>query len=175
MKYEEFEKRVVDTFNRMHYVESCDDNFIEAGSGSDVQSVLSESFKKAFHIDFTHTRGYYTSEEKLMTLDLDDMSEALNSYNDIMDKYHVVPLHSRPSSLKIFQEAMKIYAIMETDYNKRDYRVVYYREWDGDAESLREQLADWGCYDDASELSTLMIRLATQEEIEWSETDGYIE
>ena len=69
---------------------------------------------------------------------------------------------------------MKIYAVMETNFNKIDYRVVYMREWEGDAESLREQLADWGCCD-VSDLATLMIRPATVEEIEWYNSDAYIE
>lgn len=68
---------------------------------------------------------------------------------------------------------MKYYAIMETKCDKRDYRVVYIREWNGDAESLREQLADWSAgYDD---VSTLMIRPATEEEIAWFDSDDYEE
>ena len=106
MKYEEFEKQVIDTFNRMHFVESCDEGFIEAGADADVGMILAESFKRKFHIKFTHNRGYYTSREKLMQMfeaDLDNiLIEALNSYNDIMDKYNVVPMQSRPFSLKIF-------------------------------------------------------------------------
>jgi hypothetical protein len=105
MKYEEFEKRVVDTFNRMHYVESCDDNFIEGGYEWDVGSILAKSIKDLFHIKFTNTRGYYCSQKELMKLfeaDLDGfLLEALDSYNDVMDKYHVAPMHSRPFSLKI--------------------------------------------------------------------------
>jgi hypothetical protein len=105
MKYEEFEKRVVDTFNRMHFVESCDEGFIEAGADADVGIILAESFKQRFHIKFTHNRGYYCNQKELMKLfeaDLDGfLLEALDSYNDVMDKYHVAPMHSRPFSLKI--------------------------------------------------------------------------
>jgi hypothetical protein len=68
---------------------------------------------------------------------------------------------------------MKVYAIVETVPSKRDYRVIYFREWNGDAESLREQLYDWS--DGEADVSTLMIRPATAEEIEWFDSENYVE
>lgn len=94
MKYTEFEKQVVDTFNRMHIVESCDDGFIEAGAENDVGMILMKSMMGMFHIEYVMGKGYEVSRETLMDLhsaDLDGfLLEALNSYNDIMDRYNVV-------------------------------------------------------------------------------------
>jgi hypothetical protein len=90
MRYAEFEKRVVDTFNRMHIVESCDDGFIEGGYEWDVGNILSKAMKDMFHIT-----GHSVSREVLMNLYLDDLDgfliEALDSFNGIMDRYNVVP------------------------------------------------------------------------------------
>lgn len=93
MKYEnyaEFEKLVVDTFNRMHIVDTCDDGFIEGGYEWDVGNILSKAMKDMFHI-----KGHTVCRTELMNLYLDDLDmfllEALESFNDIMNKYNVVP------------------------------------------------------------------------------------
>ena len=95
MKYAEFEKKVVDTFNRMHYVESCDAGYIEGGYEYDVCSIISKSFKEMFHIEFDRQRGYIVSRDTLMDIRADDLDdfllEALDSFNGIMNKYNVVP------------------------------------------------------------------------------------
>jgi hypothetical protein len=94
MKYQEFETRVADTFNRMHIVESCDDGFIEAGYENDVGMLLMKMMMDMFHIERVKGTGYVVSRETLMNLYLDDLDEflleALDSFNGIMDKYHVV-------------------------------------------------------------------------------------
>lgn len=94
MKYTEFEKAVVDTFNRMHIVESCDDGFIEAGAECDVGMLLMKMMMQMFHIELIKGTGYAVSRETLMNLYLDDLDgfllEALDSFNGIMNKYNVV-------------------------------------------------------------------------------------
>ena len=94
MKYAEFEKLVVYTFNRMHYVESCDDGFIEGGYEWDVGNILSKAMRDMFHIKFDKN-GYTVSSEVLMDIRADDLDdfllEALDSFNGIMNKYNVVP------------------------------------------------------------------------------------
>lgn len=94
MKYAEFEKRVVDTFNRMHIVESCDDGFIEAGAEYDVGMILMKSMMDIFHIELVKGTGYVVSRDTLMDIRADDLDdfllEALDSFNGIMDKYNVV-------------------------------------------------------------------------------------
>jgi hypothetical protein len=95
MKYTEFRQRVVDTFNRMHYVESCDDGYIEGGYEWDVCNILSKSFKEMFHIKFDRQHGYTVNNEELMDIRADDLDdfllEALDSFEGILDKYNVVP------------------------------------------------------------------------------------
>jgi hypothetical protein len=95
MKYAEFEKRVVDTFNRMHYVESCDDGYIEGGYEWDVGNILDKAMRDMFHIKFEGYTGYTVSATTLTRLFIDDeddfLLEALDSFNGIMDKYNVVP------------------------------------------------------------------------------------
>lgn len=95
MKYAEFEKRVVDTFNRMHYAESCDDGFIEGGYTWDAGSILSKAMRDMFHITHERYIGYTVSRATLMDIRADDLDdellEALDSFNDIMDRYNVVP------------------------------------------------------------------------------------
>jgi hypothetical protein len=90
MKYTDFEKQVVDTFNRMHYTESCDDLYIEGGYEYDVCSIISKSFSDIFHIT-----GHSVSREELTRLFNEDedmfLLEALQSFNNILDKYNVVP------------------------------------------------------------------------------------
>lgn len=90
MKYAEFEQKVVDTFNRMHIVDTCDDGFIEGGYEWDVGNILSKAMKDMFHIE-----GHSVSREELMNLYLDDLDgfllEALDSFNGIMNRYNVVP------------------------------------------------------------------------------------
>lgn len=94
MKYAEFEKKVVDTFNRMHIVESCDDGFIVEGAENDVGMLLMKMMMNMFHIELVKGTGYVVSREILMHLchyDFDEfLLEALDSFNGIMDKYHVV-------------------------------------------------------------------------------------
>lgn len=92
MKYTEFEQRVIDTFNRMHYVESCDDEFMIEGADVDAQIILSESFKHMFHIE--RNRTYTVRRDTLKAMfeaDADNIfTQALDSYNDIMNRYNVV-------------------------------------------------------------------------------------
>lgn len=94
MNYIEFETAVADTFNRMRIVESCDDGFIEAGYEYDVSMLLIKSMQDLFHIKHISRAGYTVSREELMGLRADDLDdfllEALDSYNGIMNKYHVV-------------------------------------------------------------------------------------
>lgn len=94
MNYTEFEKRVVDTFNRMHIVKSCDDGFIEAGYEWDVGMILMKAMKDMFHIKYELYTGYVVSRDVLMDIRADDLDdfllEALDSFNGIMDKYNVV-------------------------------------------------------------------------------------
>lgn len=104
MKYTEFEKMVVDTFNRMHYVEGCDDEFMIDGAVYDVQSVLSKSFRYILHIDYDAREGYTVSREELTHLyDIEDdyLLEALQSFNDIMNRYNVVASTSTEYTLYI--------------------------------------------------------------------------
>ena len=95
MKYAEFEKRVVDTFNRMCIVKSCDDGFIEAGAEYDVGMILIRMMKDMFHIKYEMYTGYTVSATTLTRLFIDDeddfLLEALDSFNGIMDRYNVVP------------------------------------------------------------------------------------
>lgn len=90
MKYTEFEKRVVDTYNRMHIIDTCDDGFLEGGYEWDVCNILSKAMKDMFHIE-----GHSVSRTELLNLYLDDLDgfllEALDSFDDIMDRYNVVP------------------------------------------------------------------------------------
>lgn len=94
MIYKEFEKQVVDTFNRMHFVEHCDDEFMVFEHNCDVQSILALSFKDMFHIKFSSSDGYTVSATALTRLFIDDednyLCEALQCFNNIMDKYNVV-------------------------------------------------------------------------------------
>jgi hypothetical protein len=107
MKYAEFEQRVVDTFNRMHYAESCDDGFIEGGYEYDVSNILSKAMKDMFHIKFTSTDGYTVSATTLTRLFIDDeddfLLEALDSFNGIMDRYNVVPHDVKKQNIKGLQ------------------------------------------------------------------------
>lgn len=94
MKYPEFEQRVIATFNRMHYVESCDDAFIVEGSLCDVQQILSTPFCAELEIRFTPSTGYTVRREILMRqFDENDefYPEMLDSFNAILDRYNVVP------------------------------------------------------------------------------------
>lgn len=95
MTYAEFENRVVDTFNRMHYAESCDDGFIEGGYTWDVGLILSKAMRDMFHISYDRMKGYTVSMQTLMDIRADDLDdellEALDSFNLIMDKFNVVP------------------------------------------------------------------------------------
>ena len=95
MKYAEFEKRVVDTFNRMHYVQDCDDGYIEGGYVWDVEGILAKAMNDMFHIKFDSREGYTVSRDELMYLRADDLDdfllEALDSFNLIMDKFNAVP------------------------------------------------------------------------------------
>ena len=95
MTYKEFENQVADTFNRMHIVESCDDDFMIEGSEYDVQSILSKSFRLMFFINYSRKQSGYridaTTLEYLYKCDeFDNLVEALQSFNSIMDKYNVV-------------------------------------------------------------------------------------
>jgi hypothetical protein len=107
MKYAEFEKRLVDTFNRMHYAESCDDGFIEGGYAWDVSNILSKAIRDMFHIKFENYTGYTVSREVLMDLRADDLDdfllEALDSFNGIMDRYNVVPHNIEKMNIKGLQ------------------------------------------------------------------------
>lgn len=90
MKYTDFEKQVVDTFNRMHYAETCDDLYIKEGYEYDAFSIISVRFDEIFHIT-----GRSVSREELTRLFNEDedhfLLEALESFNNILDKYTVVP------------------------------------------------------------------------------------
>ena len=95
MTYKEFEKAVVDTFNRMHIVESCDDDFMIDGSEGDVQTILARSFRLMFFIEYSRKqygyRVFATTLEYLYKCDeFDNLVDALQSFNSIMDKYNVV-------------------------------------------------------------------------------------
>jgi hypothetical protein len=94
MNYNEFEKKVADTFNRMHIVESCDDGFIEYGAEYDVGMLLMKSMIGMFHIEYERHKGYTVSREELTQMfeaDLDYfLLEALDSFNLILDKFNVV-------------------------------------------------------------------------------------
>lgn len=92
MTYNEFEKQVVDTFNRMHFVESCDDAFMIEGADADVQIILAESFIGMFHIEYHRTYTVHRDDLRVMfEADVDNiMGQALQSYNDIMNRYNVV-------------------------------------------------------------------------------------
>ena len=94
MKYAEFEKRVVDTFNRMCIVKSCDDGFIEPGAEYDVGMILIRTMKDMFHIKYEPHTGYAVSATTLTRLFINDednfLIEALDSFNLIMDKFNVV-------------------------------------------------------------------------------------
>lgn len=95
MTYKEFENQVVNTFNRMHYVESCDDGFMIEGSDCDVSTILADSFKLMFFVEYNRTHGYRifatTIEYLFMCDESDRLKEALQSFNDIMNRYNVVP------------------------------------------------------------------------------------
>ena len=104
MKYAEFEKKVVDTFNRMHYVDGCDDEFMIDGAIHDVQSILSKSFRYIFRIDYSAHDGYTVERDELTHLyDIEDdyLLEALQSFNDIMNRYNVVASTTTEYSLHI--------------------------------------------------------------------------
>ncbi len=92
MNYTEFENQVVNTFNRMHFVESCDDEYMIEGADADVQIILAESFKQMFHIKYN--RAYTVSRDELYTMfeaDADNiLIQALDNYNNIMNRYNVV-------------------------------------------------------------------------------------
>jgi hypothetical protein len=94
MTYTEFEKRVTDTFNRMHIVESCDEGFIIEGAEWDVDMILLKAMKDMFHIQYIKGIGYAVRRDTLMDIRADDLDdfllEALDSFNSIMDKYNVV-------------------------------------------------------------------------------------
>lgn len=94
MTYTEFEKRVVDTFNRMHIVESCDEGFIVEGAENDVDMLLIKMMSGMFHIERVTGTGYVVSVTTLTRLFINDeddfLIEALDSFNSIMDKYNVV-------------------------------------------------------------------------------------
>lgn len=96
MKYTEFEQKVVDTFNRMHYVNSCDDEFMIEGSDCDVQHILSSAFCSELNIKYDRSTGYNVSREALIRLyeaDEDNVyPQMLDSFNDIMNRYNVVAL-----------------------------------------------------------------------------------
>jgi hypothetical protein len=108
MTYAEFENRMVDTFNRMHYVESCDEGFIVEGAEWDVCLILSKAMRDMFHISFDCYEGYTVRRDELMDIRADDLDdfllEALDSFNGILDKYNVVP-HSRE---KIYFKGLQI-------------------------------------------------------------------
>ena len=95
MTYKEFENQVANTFNRMHIVESCDDEFMIEGSEGDVQTILARSFRLMFFVEYSRTQYGYrvftsTLEYLFMCDESDNLVEALQSFNSIMDKYHVV-------------------------------------------------------------------------------------
>lgn len=95
MTYKEFENQVANTFNRMHIVESCDDDFAIDGAECDVQLLLIESFMKMFHIEYSRTHYGYTVRATILTYlfindDDNTLEEALQSFNNILDKYNVV-------------------------------------------------------------------------------------
>ena len=103
MKYTQFEQKVVDTFNRMHFIESCDDTFCIEFADADVQTILAESFKAKFNI--VYDREYTTTRKALIEMfEADEdaiLIEALNSYNDIMNKYNVVAMSTNEYTLHI--------------------------------------------------------------------------
>lgn len=92
MKYAEFEQRVVDTYNRLICIDTCDDEFFRFAWDYDIDSVLLLAFKQIFHID---PKKHEVSRTELMCLFDDDLDKelpvALDSFNDIMDRYNVVP------------------------------------------------------------------------------------
>ena len=105
MTYKEFENQVVNTFNRMHYVENCDDEFMIFGSDCDVSSLLSESFMRKFHIKFNHSTGYYVRERQLQALlfadEDEELIQALQVFNDIMNRYNVIASKDTEHTLHI--------------------------------------------------------------------------
>ena len=105
MKYEEFEKQLVDTFNRMHYVEACDDGFMEFEQNCDVQHIIAVALCGEFEIKFDSTTGYTVHRDTLIRLHRADEDnfypDMLQSFNDIMNKYHVVASTSTEYTLHI--------------------------------------------------------------------------
>ena len=65
---------------------------------------------------------------------------------------------------------MNYYALIETDPAKWDYNCTYVREWEGDAESLREHMRNMS---DVDSMDTVEIRPATEDEIAWYLSDDY--
>lgn len=68
---------------------------------------------------------------------------------------------------------VNFFAIMQTNYEHPEYRKLYIRDWEDDIDSLREHIKNMS--DDGSEVATLMIRPATDEEVEWYNSDNYTE
>lgn len=66
---------------------------------------------------------------------------------------------------------MKYYALIETNPAKWDYNLVYIREWEGDAESLREHMRNMS--DEVESMDTVEIRPATEDEIAWYLSSDY--
>ena len=95
MKYTEFETQLVNTFNRLHCIESCDDPFCVEFADYDPQTILSMSFMQVFKITREYYDGYKISRAELIRMfeaDEDELLiQALNSFNEVMDRYNVVP------------------------------------------------------------------------------------
>lgn len=94
MKYTEFENQFIETFERMHCIESCDDAFCQEFAEYDLQSILSRSFVDIFQLDREYYDGYVIERTKLIAMfeaDEDNfLLEALTSFNECMDRYNVV-------------------------------------------------------------------------------------
>ena len=94
MKYTEFEKQFIDTFERMHCIESCDDQFCQEFAEYDLQSILSKSFADIFNLTRERYDGYVIERTQLMQMfEADEdgfLVEALNSFTECMNRYNVV-------------------------------------------------------------------------------------
>lgn len=112
---------------------------------------------------------YYLSSDSFRIAD-----EDIPVYNDYVAVESEAELHRIIDERKVIAYyPVNFFAIMQTKCDLRDYRKVYIREWEDDIESLREHIENMS--DGTEDVSTYMIRPATEEEIKWFNSDDYIE
>jgi hypothetical protein len=92
-QFDEFVEHLNATLSRLKSIESCDNDYSVSWEENDVQSVLMCSFSTMFNLKCNDQRELTVSRDELYSAFAEDkyaMKNLLDSFNSIMDRYHVI-------------------------------------------------------------------------------------